>query len=99
MAAPAHIARENGKKGGRPKGSVAKHTLLAAKGMELLVQMYYENVRPLNQALIDKALSGDIAAQKELRDRVHGKSIQPLTGADGGPIKFENVTGMNIKKE
>jgi len=26
MAAPAHIARENGKKGGRPKGSVSKET-------------------------------------------------------------------------
>lgn len=68
----------NGQKGGRPKGSKATHTIQAEQGKALLIQMYLEQVRPINQALIDKALTGDIPAVKELHDRVYGKSPQPL---------------------
>ncbi len=34
MSAPAHIARQNGMKGGRPKGSLSKTTLEKQKVME-----------------------------------------------------------------
>jgi hypothetical protein len=35
--------------------------------------------------LVEKALSGDVTAIKEIADRVDGKSVQPLahSGADG----------------
>lgn len=78
MAGTPEIARENGKKGGRPKGSKATHTIQAEAGKQLLIQMYMENVRPLNQILIDKALGGDIQALKELHDRVHGRAPQAV---------------------
>lgn len=81
-------ARANGRKGGRPKGLNA---INAEKGKALLIQMYLENIKPINQALIDKAKSGDIQAIKELHDRVYNKAAQPLTGGDGGAIKIQGV--------
>lgn len=44
-------------------------------------------------ALVDKALSGDVNAIKEIGDRIDGKSMQinEITGAGGGPIQI-NVT-------
>lgn len=80
MPAPAHIARENGKKGGRPKGSVAKSTLEALKAKEELIKAYLDNIKPINKALIEKAKEGDMQAIKELHDRVYGKAVQPIEG-------------------
>jgi hypothetical protein len=78
MSGTPEIARQNLKKGGRPKGSFASHTILAAKGKELLIKAYYENIQPINEALITKARAGDIQAIKELHDRVHGKAPQDM---------------------
>jgi hypothetical protein len=41
--------------------------------------------RQVAQALIDKAITGDVSAIKEFADRVDGKSVATteLTGADG----------------
>lgn len=75
MASGGDISRENGKKGGRPK---AAHTITAEKGKALLIQMYLEQVRPINQALIDKALTGDVPAIRELHDRTQGKANQSI---------------------
>lgn len=75
MASGGDISRENGKKGGRPK---AAHTLQAEAGKALLIKMYMENIKPINEALLNKAKSGDIAAIKELHDRVHGKANQAV---------------------
>jgi hypothetical protein len=65
---------------GRKKGSVASHTRDAAAGKALLIKMYLEKIRPINEALIAKAMSGDIAAIKELHDRVYDKARQPIDG-------------------
>ena len=73
MAGQASI--ENGKKGGRPK---AAHTLAAETAKAKLIEMYVANIVPINQALIDKALSGDVSAIRELHDRVYGKASQPV---------------------
>ena len=43
-----------------------------------LIEMYVANIVPINQALIDKALSGDVSAIRELHDRVYGKASQPV---------------------
>lgn len=91
MSASPEIARANGKKGGRPKGSKASHTLQAERGKQELVRMYLENVRPINQALIDKALLGDIQAIKELHDRVYGRSVQPIEGELKGELKIKII--------
>ena len=44
MAAPAHIARENGKKGGRPKGTNA---IQAEKAREYLIKRVTEELEPI----------------------------------------------------
>lgn len=94
MAAPAHIARENGKKGGRPKGTNA---ILAERGKRELIEAYLKNIKPINEALVNKAKSGDVAAIKELHDRVYGKSMQPISGDPENPVTFQ-VIGMSIGK-
>ena len=71
---------ENGKLGGRPKGSKARHTLEAEQGKAALVRAYLENIKPINQAIVTKAITGDIQAIKELHDRVYGKPNQPIEG-------------------
>lgn len=39
------------------------------------------------RALVDKAAEGDVAALKELGDRMEGKPVQGIVGPDGGPIQ------------
>ena len=82
---------------GRKKGQKAAHTLDAAKGKELLIKMYLEKIKPINEALIKKAEEGDIQAIKELHDRVYGRSPQPITGANGGDfvVKVVNYAENN----
>lgn len=81
-------SKENGKKGGRPKGFAAKN---AEEGKKLLIAMYLENIKPINEALLNKAREGDMQAIKELHDRVYGRPPQPLTGPQGGNIVFEFI--------
>jgi len=52
-----------------------------------------EKLRRIAERLIDKAADGDIAAMKELGDRLDGKAAQAiaLTGEDGGSVKFEVI--------
>jgi hypothetical protein len=47
----------------------------------------------LADALLEKALEGDVAAIKEVGDRVEGKVAQRIeaTGADGGPLTHKLV--------
>lgn len=69
-------SQQNGKLGGRPKGSTANHTLMAQVARARLIEMYKEASEHINLALIKKALDGDILAIKELHDRVFGKAYQ-----------------------
>lgn len=50
MAAPAHIARENGKKGGRPKGSKSKATLEKEAVLAALRQRILKKMEPIFEA-------------------------------------------------
>ena len=78
MAGTPEQARINGLKGGRPKGTKGSNTLQAEQGKKLLIQAYLDNIKPINEALVEKAKTGDIQAIKELHDRVYGKSPQPM---------------------
>lgn len=79
------MAQRGGKRegAGRP---VAKHTLEAAEARKQLIADYIANIKPINAALIKKAIQGDIAAIRELHDRVYGKSVQPIGNADDRPF-------------
>lgn len=76
---------------GRKKGSKATHTLEAEKAKEELIREYIKNIKPINEALIEKAKAGDIQAIKELHDRVYGRPNQSISGPNGGPIQLQGV--------
>lgn len=92
MAAPAHIARENGKKGGRPKGSITRPQLRDALTQEQI------------DALVVKAHGmaslGDTTMLKFILEQVYGKAPQQLevAGPDGEPLAARrNVTRGEIE--
>lgn len=67
------ISRFNGKKGGRPKGSKASHTLKAEKAREYIVARVVEELKPIIDKAIEQAKMGDQASRRELLDRAFGK--------------------------
>lgn len=87
-------------KGGKREGAGrkrAQHTIETEAAKKQLIADYIRNIRPINAALIKKAKKGDIAAIKELHDRVYGKSVQPLVTEDEKGKRLP-ITGMVIKK-
>lgn len=91
----------NGKKGGRPKGTLAKSTLDAMELRKKLIAKYEEKHEAVTDALIFKAVMGDVPAIKELHDRVYGKSMQSIemTGKDGAPINEPSPTMLELAKK
>jgi hypothetical protein len=58
----------------------------------------HKALRRIASALIEKAASGDVAAIKEIGDRLDGKPAQAIGGDDElGPIK--NVLEVSWKSE
>ena len=45
-----------------------------------------DRLRAVARALFAAAEAGDIAAIKEIGDRIDGKVAQAITGEDGGPV-------------
>lgn len=81
---------ENGKKGGRPKGSKAKSTLEAIVVKEMYVEAAKQYGRPILEALVEKALEGDVAAIKEFNDRALGKAPQTLDVTTEEKLKIDD---------
>lgn len=52
--------------------------------------------RELINALIDKAIGGDITATKEVFDRVEGKVTQPIGGDEDHPLDILGGLGATI---
>lgn len=86
---------------GRKVGSKATHTVQAEAAKAELIKVYMENIKPINEALIKKAIDGDIQAIKEIHDRVWGKSPQAITGPDGKDLVLqvsgESASRYNVK--
>lgn len=61
----------------KPWAEAIRKALLAEDGKKL---------RALANRLIERAQDGDVTALKEIADRVDGKSVQPISGEDGGPV-------------
>jgi hypothetical protein len=85
MASPPHIARENGKKGGRPKGFAA---LEAERVRNLIAKKLVKHHAPIIARAIDAAKKGDRYAREWLYERAYGKAPQALTGEGGGPVEI-----------
>ncbi len=63
---------------GRPKGTKNPSTIKAEEAKQLLIQAYLDNVQPINDKLVEMAKTGDMAAIKELHERVYGKTPQAI---------------------
>lgn len=92
-------ARNVPSKGGKPDKLMRDALVLALK--REAVDADGRPTKKLNliaDALVDKAMTGDVAACKEIADRVDGKSVQPISGDDdGAPIKLELIKRVIVK--
>ncbi len=84
MAAPE--GNQNAAQGKRFK--LAVQAALQRKGKD-----QWEALTDVAEKLVDEALNGNMAAIKEVADRIEGKPAQQveLTGADGGPLQISLV--------
>jgi len=85
MAAPAHIARENGKKGGRPKGAKSKATLEREAQLERFKQRVFEAFDPLMDAQLSLARGLSYLYKLDVED--DGKRSKPILVTDPDEIR------------
>ena len=83
MAAPK--GNQNSNKNNRAWGKVVK---------KLAIQEDAKRLHNVAEALFRKAEDGDIAAIKELGDRIDGKASQEITGDSDQPITIVVKTGI-----
>ena len=84
MGAP--IGNKNSTKDKRVWGKVVR---------KLAVQEDYKRIHNVAEALFRKAEDGDIAAIKELGDRIDGKAEQTISGDSDAPITIVVRTGID----
>jgi ribosomal protein L17 len=53
-------------------------------------------LRAVADALVDKAMSGDVAAIKEVADRLDGKVPQAIAGDEENPLNFVHTITRRI---
>lgn len=92
MSGTPEQARLNGQKGGRPKGTRARHTIQAEEARRILMQKVFDEIGPLADILIAKARKGDMNAMKELFDRGFGRAAQMLELSGG--VKIEKLDAI-----
>jgi hypothetical protein len=78
------------------KNSIKSNRLWAETIRRAVVQDDAQRLRQIAEALLTKASEGDMAAIKELGDRLDGKSLQEnkLTGDSDEPVVIKIVTGI-----
>lgn len=75
---------------GNPDGLAPKKIWIAALN-RAIAQDDGKKLRSAAEKLLALAADGDVAALKELGDRLDGKPAQAITGVDGGPLTIELV--------
>ena len=80
------VGNKNSSKQNRVWGKVVK---------KLAVQEDFKRIHKVAEALFAKAEEGDIAAIKELGDRIDGKASQEITGDSDAPITVIVKTGID----
>lgn len=80
---------QSGNPNGRPKGQ-RNYLTIYREALEKIADANDKTPEEIETMLeemgIKHALKGNFAFWKDIRDRVHGKAIQPLGGIDGQPI-------------
>lgn len=87
-------SRENGKKGGRPKGYAA---IQAEKSRKIICEQLEKEWTPIVIKAIEQAKSGDNNARTWLSDRGYGKVAQAIVTQDeeGNDIPLRDVSKMS----
>ena len=89
--------------GGQPenKNSVKSNRLWGETIKRAVLAQDPEKLRKIAEKLIDMAESGDLAAMKELGDRLDGKAAQSvaLTNPDGGDLFAPLVAASEALRE
>jgi hypothetical protein len=87
------ICRENGKLGGRPKGSLNKVSCeIRALAQLSAPDAFAELARLAREAQSEQTR---VAAIKEILDRAYGRPTQPIDGdGQGGAVVVNVVTGV-----
>lgn len=86
------------RKPGRPKGSKNKLTLEQSQTLAELAREYTEDaLSTVVEIMKDTSVlaSSRLAAANIVLDRGYGKPTQPITGKDGGPIEFIDLTKLS----
>jgi hypothetical protein len=89
---------ENGRRGGRPKGSVNKVT---ADIRELARQYAPDALKELARLSVNaESEAARVAAIKEILDRAYGKSVRALEHSDpnAGPIETKDVSDADLAR-
>lgn len=75
---------------GRPKGSLEASGMYARETRIRLCELVAARLDEMVEAMIEKAVQGDVNAFTAVMDRAHGKPAQAVevSGADGNPIVF-----------
>jgi len=85
---------QSGNPKGRPPGRSYRNAL-DRNAARLSTEFGFDVEDKIAEQHLRLALSGNPWAIKEYADRTEGKPINPIAGADGGPVKIEAiVTGV-----
>lgn len=88
---------------GAPKGntnSSKTNRLWGDTIRRVLVQGDGKKMRAIAEKLVEMAMAGDMAAIRELGDRIDGKAIQAIEGTgEGGAIVFSQITRRIVKAD
>jgi hypothetical protein len=76
---------------GRPKGTLASHTLQAQEMRKRLIKAALENWDAIIFSLIDRSIAGDSRAISELLDRVFGKATAQVELSGPGGLPFQII--------
>jgi hypothetical protein len=79
---PGQSGNPNGARVGKPWRDAIQRALARAE-----LEGNHKSVNALAERLLEKAAEGDMAAIKELGDRVDGKVPQALTSGEEGPFE------------
>lgn len=80
---------ENGKKGGRPKGTVGTARLEADKAKEYIAKRVTENLEPIINKALEQAIAGDKDARRDLLDRGYGKPKETVEHTGNVSVVFD----------
>src|SRR5215813_11909968 len=76
---------------GRPKGTLASHTVLAQEMRKALIEAAAEEWGPIIKSLIQLAKRGEVYAIRELLDRIFGKATAQLELSGPGGLPFQII--------